>query len=30
MPYLKKGQGGLLGSIMEFLGMSTDYEEQEE
>lgn len=30
MPYLKKGQGGLIGRIMEFLGMSTDVEEEEE
>lgn len=26
MPYLKKGTGGILGSIMEMLGMSTDAE----
>ncbi len=24
MPYLKHGQGGLIGRIMELLGMSTD------
>jgi hypothetical protein len=30
MPYLKKGRGGLIGTIMEFLGMSTDYSSEEE
>ncbi|MCJ7478709.1 MAG: hypothetical protein MUP63_00840 [Candidatus Nanohaloarchaeota archaeon QJJ-7] len=24
MPYLKRGRGGILGSIMELLGMSTE------
>lgn len=24
MPYLKRGQGGFIGRVMEFLGMSTD------
>ncbi|MDY6777769.1 MAG: hypothetical protein SVU32_03825 [Candidatus Nanohaloarchaea archaeon] len=30
MPYLKRGRGGLIGTIMEFLGMSTDYSGEEE
>ncbi len=25
MPYLKKGRGGLIGKIMDMLGMETDY-----
>lgn len=29
MPYLKRGRGGLIGTIMELLGMDTDYSEEE-
>jgi len=29
MPYLTHGTGGMLGSIMEFLGMSTDTDQEE-
>lgn len=30
MPYLKRGRGGIIGTIMELLGMSTDYQAPEE
>lgn len=30
MPYLKKGRGGLIGKIMDMLGMETDYSAEEE
>lgn len=29
MPFLKRGRGGLIGDIMEFLGMSTDISVEE-
>jgi hypothetical protein len=30
MPYLKKGRGGLIGKIMDILGMDTDYSTEDE